>query len=244
MENLKAVILAAGKGTRMESDLPKVIHTIDQKPMVEYVIGAVKEAGIQQICLIVGYKAEEVKNAVTSDVSYAYQEEQLGTGHAVKCAKDFIGEQGQVLVLCGDTPLITGKTLKSAMDYHTESQNKMTVISAIVDDPTGYGRIIRDENNNFVKNAEHKDATEEERKSKEVNSGMYIFDAKDLQNALAKINNQNAQGEYYLPDTLEIIKKEGGKVGAYILEDSDEMAGVNTKAQLEAAAKIMAKRKG
>ena len=244
MENLKAVILAAGKGTRMESDLPKVIHTIDQKPMVEYVIDAVKEAGIQQICLIVGYKAEEVKNAVTSDVSYAYQEEQLGTGHAVKCAKDFIGEQGQVLVLCGDTPLITGKTLKSAMDYHTESQNKMTVISAMVEDPTGYGRIIRDENGNFVKNVEHKDATEEERKSKEVNSGMYIFDAKDLQDALTKINNQNAQGEYYLPDTLEIIKKEGGKVGAYILEDSDEMAGVNTKVQLEEAAKIMAKRKG
>lgn len=244
MENLKAVILAAGKGTRMESDLPKVIHTIDQKPMVEYVIDAVKEAGIQQICLIVGYKAEEVKNAVTSDVSYAYQEEQLGTGHAVKCAKDFIGEQGQVLVLCGDTPLITGKTLKSAMDYHTESQNKMTVISAMVEDPTGYGRIIRDENGNFVKNVEHKDATEEERKSREVNSGMYIFDAKDLQDALTKINNQNAQGEYYLPDTLEIIKKEGGKVGAYILEDSDEMAGVNTKVQLEEAAKIMAKRKG
>lgn len=244
MENLKAVILAAGKGTRMESDLPKVIHTIDKKPMVEYVIDAVKTAGIQKICLIVGYKAEEVKTAVTSEVSYAYQEEQLGTGHAVKCAKDFIGEQGQVLVLCGDTPLITGKTLKSAMTYHTESQNKMTVISAIVEDPTGYGRIIRDENNNFVKNVEHKDATEEERKSKEVNSGMYIFDAKDLQSALTKINNQNAQGEYYLPDTLEIIKKEGGKVGAYILEDADEMAGVNTKMQLEAAAKIMAKRKG
>ena len=142
MENLKAVILAAGKGTRMESDLPKVIHTIDKKPMVEYVIDAVKTAGIQKICLIVGYKAEEVKTAVTSEVSYAYQEEQLGTGHAVKCAKDFIGEQGQVLVLCGDTPLITGKTLKSAMTYHTESQNKLTVISAIVEDPTGYGRIL------------------------------------------------------------------------------------------------------
>ena len=244
MESLKAVILAAGKGTRMESDLPKVIHTIDEKPMVEYVIDAVKEAGVQEICLIVGYKSEEVKNAVTSKVSYAFQEEQLGTGHAVKCAADFIGETGDVLVLCGDTPLIKGKTLKEAIGYHKEAQDKMTVISAIVDDPTGYGRIIRDENNEFLKNVEHKDATEEERKSKEVNSGMYIFSAKDLKNALEKINNDNVQGEYYLPDTLEIIKKEGGKVGAYILEDSDEMAGVNTKAQLQAAADIMAKRRG
>lgn len=244
MEKLKAVILAAGKGTRMESDLPKVIHTIDGKPMVEYVISAVKEAGVQEICLIVGYKSEEVKSAVTSQVSYVFQAEQLGTGHAVKCASDFIGESGDVLVLCGDTPLITGKTLKEAIDYHKESQDKMTVISAIVDDPTGYGRIIRDENNEFLKNVEHKDATEEERKSKEVNSGMYIFSAKDLNNALGKINNDNVQGEYYLPDTLEIIKKEGGKVGAYILEDSDEMAGVNTKAQLQAAADIMAKRRG
>ena len=244
MESLKAVILAAGKGTRMESDLPKVIHTIDEKPMVEYVIAAVKEAGIEDICLIVGYKAEQVKEAVTSAVTYAYQEEQLGTGHAVKCAGDFIGEQGDVLVLCGDTPLITGKTIKSAMDFHKKSNNQMTVISAMVEEPTGYGRIIRDSEGNFVKNVEHKDATEEERKSKEINSGMYIFHASDLQSALAKINNNNAQGEYYLPDALEIIKKEGGRVDAYILEDADEMAGVNTKAQLQDAADIMAKRKG
>lgn len=244
MESLKAVILAAGKGTRMESDLPKVIHTIHGKPMVEYVIEAVKEAGIEDICLIVGYKGEQVKAAVTSRVVYAYQKEQLGTGHAVKCAGDFIGMQGEILVLCGDTPLITGKTLKQAMDFHKESKNQMTVISAIVDDPTGYGRIIRDKNGNFVKNVEHKDATEEERRSNEVNSGMYIFHASDLQNALSKITNDNVQGEYYLPDALEIIKKEGGKVDAYILEDSDEMAGVNTKAQLQSAADVMAKRKG
>ena len=115
MEELKAVILAAGKGTRMESDKPKVVHTIEDKPMVEYVIDAVKQAGIEDICLIVGYKAEEVKKAVTSKVSYALQEEQLGTGHAVKCAADFLGDSGQVVVLCGDTPLITGKTFS----YHS-----------------------------------------------------------------------------------------------------------------------------
>lgn len=243
MEELKAVILAAGKGTRMESDKPKVVHTIEDKPMVEYVIDAVKQAGIEDICLIVGYKAEEVKKAVTSKVSYALQEEQLGTGHAVKCAADFLGDSGQVVVLCGDTPLITGKTLKEAVGYHQESKNQMTVISAIVDNPEGYGRIIRDAEGNFLKNVEHKDATEAERESHEVNSGMYIFSVKDLQSALGKINNNNAQGEYYLPDTLEIIKKEGGRVGAYILEDSDEMAGVNTKAQLAAAAEIMKKRR-
>lgn len=242
MEELKAVILAAGKGTRMESDKPKVVHTIADKPMVEYVIGAVKQAGIHEICLVVGYKAQEVKEAVTSKVSYALQKEQLGTGDAVKCAADFLGESGEVLVLCGDTPLITAKTLKEAMDYHQESKNQMTVLSAIVDNPDGYGRIIRDEAGNFVKNVEHKDATEEERKSHEVNSGMYIFSVKDLQSALGKITNDNAQGEYYLPDTLEIIKKEGGRVGAYVLEDSDEMSGVNTKAQLANVAEIMRKR--
>lgn len=242
MEELKAVILAAGKGTRMESDKPKVVHTIEHKPMVEYVIDAVKQAGIQEICLVVGYKAQEVQEAVTSKVSYALQKEQLGTGDAVKCAADFLGDDGQVLVLCGDTPLITAKTLKEAMDYHQESNNQMTVLSAIVDNPDGYGRIIRDAAGNFVKNVEHKDATEEERKSHEVNSGMYIFSVKDLQSALGKITNDNAQGEYYLPDTLEIIKKEGGRVGAYILEDSDEMSGVNTKAQLAKVAEIMRKR--
>lgn len=243
MKEIKAVILAAGKGTRMESDKPKVVHTIEDKPMVEYVIEAVRQAGIEEICLIVGYQAEKVKEAVTSKVTYALQEEQLGTGHAVKCAADFLGDSGQVIVLCGDTPLITGKTIKEAVDYHQQSKNQMTVISAIVDDPTGYGRIIRDGEGNFLKNVEHKDASEAELESQEVNSGMYIFSVKDLQSALGKINNNNAQGEYYLPDTLEIIKREGGRVGAYILEDSDEMAGVNTKAQLSAAAEIMKKRR-
>ncbi len=244
MNKRKAVILAAGKGTRMESDLPKVIHTIDGKPMAEYVIEAVKEAGMEDICLIVGYKAEQVKEAITSKVSFCLQEEQLGTGHAVKCACDFIGTSGEVCVLCGDTPLITGETLKKAMEYHENSKNQMTVISAIMEDPTGYGRIIRDEQGEFLKNVEHKDATEEERQSKEVNSGMYIFSCKDLSYALTQINNDNAQGEYYLPDTLEIIRNKGGKVGAYVLEDATEMSGVNTKAQLEEATRIMHERVG
>ncbi len=207
MSKLKAVILAAGKGTRMKSDLPKVVHTIDGKCLVDYVIEAARGAGADDICLVVGYKNEVVKeNIAHKDVSFVLQEEQLGTGHAVKCAKDFLGTDGETMILFGDTPLITAETLKKLSAYHKEKKNTVTVLSAMVEDPTGYGRIIRDADGNFVKSVEHKDATEEERSVKEVNSGMYLFDTKELAEALEKIQPNNAQGEYYLPDTLMIIK--------------------------------------
>lgn len=173
MNRLKAVILAAGKGTRMNSDLPKVIHQCLGRPMVHYVIQACKDAGADAVCVIVGYKGGEVKNAIYDVVDYAEQKEQLGTGHAVKCAKDFIGTDGDTLVLCGDTPLITGRTLTALVEKHRKEANGVTVLSAILDDATGYGRIIRDAAGNFEKIVEHKDATEEERACKEVNSGMY-----------------------------------------------------------------------
>lgn len=239
MEKIKAVILAAGKGTRMNSDLPKVVQEIEHRPMVEYVIDAVKAAGANEICLVVGYQAEVVKRSVKSKVSYAMQEEQLGTGHAVKCARDFIGTEGSTLVLCGDTPVITGKTLKKLIRHHQENHNAITVLSAFVENPTGYGRIIRDKNGDFVKIVEQKDASEEELKSKEINSGMYIFDSGALSEALELLNNHNAQGEYYLPDTLTIIKEKGKKADAFVLSDASEIAGVNTPEQLAEAEFIM-----
>ncbi len=242
MSDLKAVILAAGKGTRMESDLPKVIHKVQNKPMVEWVIEASKKAGAESICLVVGYEADKVKAEVVSEVAYAFQDAQLGTGHAVKCAKEFIGNDGDVLILCGDTPLITGETLGKLYAYHKEAENKATVLSAMIDNPEGYGRIIRDENGSFVKNVEHKDATEAERASKEINSGMYLFDAKMLVEALDSLTTDNAQGEYYLPDTLTYIRNKGEKVEAFALKDAEEIAGVNTKAQLADAERVMAKR--
>ena len=238
---IKAVILAAGKGTRMKSDKPKVVHRVMGRPMVHYSIKAAKDAGADKVCVIVGYKADEVKAVIDEEVSYALQEEQLGTGHAVKCASDFIGTEGDVVVLCGDTPLVTGKTLEQAIKKHVATENGVTVISAMLSDPFGYGRIIRDEKG-LSKIVEQKDATEEEQAVKEVNSGMYIFKCDALLAALSQITNDNAQGEYYLPDTIEIIKKMGLPVDAAAMEDADQIKGVNTLEQLAEAEEIMRSR--
>lgn len=242
---LKAVILAAGKGTRMKSDLPKVVHTIDGKCLVDYVIDAAIGVGAEEICLVVGYKHEEVRAAVDhKNVSFALQEQQLGTGHAVKCAGDFLNGDGQTLILFGDTPLITAGTLRRLREYHAAHGNAVTVLSALTKDPTGYGRIIRGENGHFVKSVEHKDATEAERASHEINSGMYLFETAKLREALGKLLPNNAQGEYYLPDTLAIIKEKGLRVDAFALENDEDITGVNDQAQLAAAAEVIRSRKG
>lgn len=245
MSKLKAVILAAGKGTRMKSDLPKVVHTIDGKCLVDYAIEAARGAGAEEICLVVGYKSDVVKEKILhKDVTFVLQEEQLGTGHAVKCAKEFLGDEGQTMILFGDTPLITADTLKRLSDYHNQKGNAVTVLSAKMENPTGYGRIIRDAEGVFVKSVEHKDANEEELKSKEINSGMYLFDTKELSGALEKIQPNNAQGEYYLPDTLMIVKEKGLRVDAFALEDPEDITGVNDQEQLRAAAEIIRTRAG
>ena len=245
MSSLKAVILAAGKGTRMKSDLPKVVHTIDGKCLVDYVIEAAEGAGAEEICLVVGYKHEIVKERIAhkEEVSFVLQEEQLGTGHAVKCAREFLGDTGETLILFGDTPLITAETLRRLADYHRTQKNTVTVLSAKIDDPTGYGRIIRDEKGSFIKSVEHKYASEKELSSHEINSGMYLFDTKELCEALGKIKPNNAQGEYYLPDTLAIIREKGLRVDAFALESPEDIEGVNDKEQLAAAEKIIQRRK-
>lgn len=243
MDQLKAVILAAGKGTRMKSDLPKVVHTIEGKCLVDYAIEAAQGAGASDICLVVGYKYEVVRETILhQNVRFVLQEEQLGTGHAVRCAKDFLGDDGETMILFGDTPLITSDTLKRLQEYHRKNGNAVTVLSAMVDDPTGYGRIIRDACGNFVESVEHKDANEEQLASHEINSGMYIFDTKELKEALDKILPNNAQGEYYLPDTLTIIKDKGLKVDAFALDDPEDITGVNDQEQLASAAEIIRRR--
>lgn len=243
MEQLKAVILAAGKGTRMKSDLPKVVHTIEGKCLVDYVIDAAMGAGAEDICLVLGYKYEIVFETIShKDVMYALQEQQLGTGHAVLCAKDFLGDEGQTMILFGDTPLITAETLLRLKEYHVKNKNTVTVLSAMIEDPTGYGRIIRDMDGNFLKSVEHKDASEQELKSHEINSGMYIFDTKELKEALGKLQPNNAQGEYYLPDTLTIIKEKGLKVDAFALDDPEDITGVNDQEQLKSAAIVIRRR--
>lgn len=243
MDNLKVVILAAGQGTRMKSDVPKVLHRVLDKTMVGYVIEASKEAGADEVCVIVGHQSAMVKNTIKDlydDISFAVQREQLGTGHAVMQAGDFI-KSGNILVLCGDTPLITADTVKKLCDIHQSNDNSVTVVSMIVDNPTGYGRIIR-ENNSFAKIVEQKDANETELAVKEVNSGVYIFKADVLNKAFKSLSNNNSQGEYYLTDTLEIIKNDGGKVGIMVAEDDKEFMGVNSKLHLSQAIKAMKER--
>jgi bifunctional UDP-N-acetylglucosamine pyrophosphorylase/glucosamine-1-phosphate N-acetyltransferase len=243
MSERKAVILAAGKGTRMKSDLPKVVHRIEGKCLVDYVIEAAYGAGASSVCLVVGYKHEVVEQEIANkNVDFALQPEQLGTGHAVKCAREFLGDSGETLILFGDTPLITKETLRQLCAYHEEKKNTVTVLSAVVEDPTGYGRIIRDAEGRFVKSVEHKDASDEELRSREINSGMYLFDTAELKSALDLIQPNNAQGEYYLPDTLAIIREKGLKVDAYALADATDITGVNDQEQLAEAAEIIRKR--
>lgn len=238
----KAIILAAGKGTRMKSVHPKVVHKVCGKEMVNHVIDAAHDAGVDETIIVLGHGIDEVKEAVASDVKIAIQREQLGTAHAVKMAEENIKEDDTVIVLCGDTPLIEATTLEDFFGYHDRGNFAVTVLTTSVEDPTGYGRIIRDSEGNFLKIVEEKDASEGEKAIKEINSGMYCFNGKFLKESLAKVDNNNAQGEYYLPDTIEIIINANGKVGAYMGASIEELMGVNSRNQLSNAERIMRRR--
>lgn len=238
-----SVILAAGMGTRMKSKMPKVLHKVCGKPLSKWVIDASKAAGADKVCAVVGHKAETVKEVLGDVCEFALQTEQKGTGHAVMQAIDVIkNSKGEVVILNGDTPLITAETINKAIEYHKNNGNQATVITAILDDATGYGRIVRDNDGSVLKIVEQKDASKEEKKINEVNSGMYVFDAQSLVYALDKITPNNAQGEYYLTDTLEILLSAGKKIGGYAISDNDEIRGINDRVQLNEAEKIMQKR--
>lgn len=238
-----SVILAAGMGTRMKSKMPKVLHKVCGKPLSKWVIDASEAAGADKVCAVVGHKAETVKEVLGDVCEFALQAEQKGTGHAVMQAIDVIkNSKGEVVILNGDTPLITAETINKAIEYHKNNGNQATVITAILDDATGYGRIVRDNDGSVLKIVEQKDASEEEKKINEVNSGMYVFDAQSLAYALDKITPNNAQGEYYLTDTLEILLSAGKKIGGYAISDNDEIRGINDRVQLNEAEKIMQKR--
>lgn len=239
-----SIILAAGEGTRMKSDIPKVLHKICGKPMLEYVIDNSKEAGIDKNYIIIGHGGQKVKDAFShKDVVFKNQpigpQYPYGTGFAVMQAKEHIEDDSNVVILCGDTPLITSKTIGELIQYHIGNKNFGTVLTAYVEDPTGYGRIIRDEEGNIEKIVEHKDANEEEINIREINSGIYCFKGEQLKYALDKIDNNNAQGELYITDVISILKKEGYKVGAYLIEDASEIYGVNSRVQLAFCEKVM-----
>jgi len=232
---LATVIMAAGKGTRMKSDLPKVLHTIGEIPLVTHVVRLAQEIGSQKIIVIVGYKHELVEQALVSEsVEFALQVEQLGTGHAVAQAqKALTGFKGNVLVLSGDVPLLTANTLNQLIKTHLDTRAVATILTADMDDPTGYGRVIRNERGDLQYIVEHKDANPNEQQIKEINSGIYVFESETLFKFLPKLQNKNVQGEYYLPDVLPMILSVKGKVSLEKTINNVEILGVNTAEQLE-----------
>lgn len=240
--DLKAIVLAAGKGTRLRTegcDLPKVMRQALGKPLLQYVLDELDFIDKKDIILVVGYKKEEILS-VYGDYEYAVQQQQLGTGDAVKACEDKLRDfDGAVLVCCGDTPLIKKESYKDLFDTFTREGSDCTILSGLIDEPGSYGRIIRDQNGDFLRITEAKDCTEEEYKINEVNSGLYIFSSKKLFDTLKRIKNENAQGEYYLTDVPELILKDGGKVSICCRELGNELIGVNTMEQLKEVEDIL-----
>lgn len=240
--SLKTLILAAGKGTRMKSELPKVLHRVVGKPMLQKILEVADSLHPEENILIVGYKKEQILESLIS-CSYVVQEEQLGTGHAILQAKEKLEQyQGNIMVLCGDTPLLREETLAALYAYHQENKATTTVLTAIYEDPLGYGRILKQEGR-VLGIIEEREANEEQKKIQEVNAGVYCFDSQALWQALAKINNNNEKGEYYLTDVLTIQAKEGKKVLSFQVKDAQEILGVNSKVELAQAAKVLRERK-
>ncbi|TLQ18044.1 bifunctional UDP-N-acetylglucosamine diphosphorylase/glucosamine-1-phosphate N-acetyltransferase GlmU [Lentilactobacillus parafarraginis] len=240
MATKNTIILAAGKGTRMKSKLYKVLHRLCGKTMVDHVLTQVEKADMDNIITIVGFGADAVRNNIGNRTQYAVQEKQLGTGHAVLQAEKLLGNlDGMTMVVSGDTPLLTAHTFENLFTYHRNKKAKATILTSNAPDPTGYGRIVRNDLGIVEKIVEQKDATKEEQAIHEINTGVYVFDNQALFQALHQINNQNAQGEYYLTDVIEVLKSEGETIAAYKMADFDESMGVNDRVALARATKIM-----
>jgi UDP-N-acetylglucosamine diphosphorylase/glucosamine-1-phosphate N-acetyltransferase len=236
-----ALILAAGKGTRMKSDLAKVMHVLDGKPLLYYSIAAAKEAGAEKIVAIIGHQADDVREKfANSGCIFVEQKPQLGTGHAVLQAKDVLaGYKGLTVILCGDVPLLKATTIKALVDNHLAAGAVVSVLTTIPPPPHAYGRIVKDNKGNVLKIVEHKDATKEQKKIGEINTGIYCVDTGFLFSALGKVNNNNQQHEYYLTDIVEIACREGQKVKSYLVSDYMEVMGINTVEELSRAEKYL-----
>ena len=239
-----AVILAAGKGVRMHSRMSKVVHQVAGIPMIKHVVNAVSQAGIEKITVVVGQQQEQIKDLFSdTHLHYAVQAEQMGTGHALLQAWSQVEDDDMVLVVAGDTPLLQASTLRELIAHHQNNKAMATVLSTVIDEPFGYGRIIRDENGQFERIVEEKDAGLDEKKIYEINSGMYCLQVKEAFAALQQLGSSNAQGEYYLTDILEILKNKGHKVEVFLTQARDDIYGINNREQLAEAEKIMRKRK-
>ncbi|MFF0789496.1 bifunctional UDP-N-acetylglucosamine diphosphorylase/glucosamine-1-phosphate N-acetyltransferase GlmU [Streptomyces spiralis] len=239
------VVLAAGEGTRMKSATPKVLHEICGRSLVGHVLAAARELKPENLVVVVGHAREKVTAhlaEVDPQVRTAVQEKQKGTGHAVRMGLEELGGavDGTVVVVCGDTPLLTGETLRQLAATHGEDGNAVTVLTAEVPDATGYGRIVRDGDSGAVTAiVEHKDATEAQRAIREINSGVFAFDGRLLADALGKVRTNNSQGEEYLTDVLGILREAGHRVGASVAGDHREIAGINNRVQLAEARRIL-----
>ena len=238
--NTMAIVLAAGKGTRMKSKKSKLVQKIYGKEVVRRAVENAKKAGVGEIVAVVGYMKEEVMAVLGDKVKYAVQDEMLGTGHAVLQAKEYLkGKKGKVLVLNGDVPLIRPETLNKLLEKSIENKEYATLLTAIYDNPKGYGRIVRDEGGNIAAIVEEKDTTDDQKEIKEINAGIYCFDIEELLAALENLSPDNAQGEYYLTDVIEIMNKKGLKTGAVVVEDNTEILGINDRIQLEMLTKVL-----
>lgn len=243
MCNRYAVVLAAGQGTRMKSKLYKVLHPVCGKPMVQHVVDQISKLDIKNIVTITGHGAEQVKAQLAGKSGFALQTEQLGTAHAVMQASSLLEDkEGVTIVVCGDTPLIRHETMEALFKHHEAAGAKATVLTAVADDPTGYGRVVRNNNGHVEKIVEHKDASQDELNINEINTGTYCFDNQALFQALKNVGNDNVQGEYYLPDVIEILKSQGEIVTAYQTEVFGETLGVNDRVALAQAEQYMKKR--
>lgn len=238
-----AIVLAAGKGKRMKSKLYKVLHPVCGKPMVGHVVNTVRLTNSERTVVIVGHGAEDVQAYLGDQAEYALQAEQLGTGHAVQQAEGLLGkEEGTTILICGDTPLVRAETIEAMIALHEGEGAAATILTAIPEDPTGLGRIIRGEDGGVLRIVEQKDCTPEEAAVNEINTGTYCFDNRKLFDALSRVTNNNAQGEYYITDVIGILRGDGDKIAAYATRDLDESIGVNDRVVLSQAEAAMRER--
>jgi len=236
-----ALILAAGEGTRMKSNLAKVLHPVAGKTMIRHVLETVQAVSPSRIVIVIGHQADAVRRELEGErVEYVLQERRLGTGHAALMSEgSFDGFTGTIVVLNGDTPLLRPRTIERLVAFHRSEGASATVLSAEIDDPAGYGRIVRDERGQFMRITEHKDANDSIRAIREINSGIFCFESVDLFSALKRVGRRNLQGEYYITDVMEILHGEGKRVAVFTCDQREEVLGINTVEQLRAAERLM-----
>ncbi len=238
MRATAAIILAAGKGTRMKSDLVKVMHTLGGHPMIDYPVSAARNAGASKIVIVAGHQSDKVREYFSGrdDIAFALQEEQLGTGHAVACAGSVLaGFSGRILILCGDVPLLKAETLQEMTSFHDRSGAILTVLTASLDNPYGYGRVVKREDGAILRIVEERDATDAERRIGEINSGIYCVESGFLLDSISRLSNNNAQGEYYLTDIVQMASEAGHSCASFPVAEAEEVMGVNDRVQLAAA---------